>query len=159
MVKNFKHTVILGKLETKFLAPFEDEDCTIITMNEHEDSYVIPRIDYWFDIHEEPTREEADYTKDNFPFEECEKLVHGKRFVTTTAYLIAYAILQGATKISLYGMRFTDDGNPRRQRELHNVREMLFFCMGRGIEIEICEEDVEYLFPQHIPDDGVDFDQ
>ena len=89
---------------------------------------------------------------------ECEKLVKGKRFVTTTAYLIAWCILQGATKIYLYGMRFTDDGNPRRQRELHNVREMIFFCMGRGIEVEICEEDIPYLFPEHIPEIGMDFD-
>ena len=128
-------------------------------MNSHYDEYLLPRVDLWFDIHEEPTREKADYTKDNFPFEECEKLVHGKRFVTTTAYLIAWCILQGATKIYLYGMRFTDDGNPRRQRELHNVREMLFFCMGRGIEIEVCEEDIPYLFPEHVPDAGMDFDQ
>lgn len=154
-----KEYCILGKLESKYLAPYENPDITIISMNSHCDEYLLPRVDLWFDIHEEPTREKADYTKDNFPFEECEKLVHGKRFVTTTAYLIAWCILQGATKIYLYGMRFTDDGNPRRQRELHNVREMLFFCMGRGIEIEICDEDIEYLFPEHIPEDGVDFDQ
>ena len=155
-----KHIVILGKLESKYyFTDYDNPDLEVWSMNSHWDEAMLPRVDKWFDIHEEPTRETTDFTKDNFPFEECEKLVHGKRFVTTTAYLIAYAILQGATKISLYGMRFTDDGNPRRQRELHNVREMLFFCMGRGIEIEICEEDVEYLFPQHIPDDGVDFDQ
>jgi len=154
-----KEYCILGKLESKYLAPYENPDITIISMNSHYDEYLLPRVDLWFDVHEEPTREKADYTKDNFPFEECEKLVHGKRFVTTTAYLIAWCILQGATKISLYGMRFTDDGNPRRQRELHNVREMLFFCMGRGIEIEICEEDIPYLFPEHVPDAGMDFDQ
>ena len=154
-----KEYCILGKLESKYLAPYDNTDITIISMNSHCDEYLLPRVDLWFDIHEEPTREKADYTKDNFPFEECEKLVHGKRFVTTTAYLIAWCILQGATKIYLYGMKFTDDGNPRRQRELHNVREMLFFCMGRGIEIEICDEDIEYLFPEHIPEDGVDFDQ
>lgn len=154
-----KEYCILGKLESKYLAPYENPDITIISMNSHYDEYLLPRVDLWFDIHEEPTREKADYTKDNFPFEECEKLVHGKRFVTTTAYLIAWCILQGATKISLYGMRFTDDGNPRRQRELHNVREMLFFCMGRGIEIEVCEEDIPYLFPEHVPDAGMDFDQ
>ena len=154
-----KHITILGKLESKFYADFEDPNNEIWSMNSHQDEFLIPRVDKWFDIHEEPTRENADYTKENFPFEKCEKLVKGKRFVTTTAYLIAFAILQGATKISLYGMRFTDDGNPRRQRELHNVREMLFFCMGRGIEIEICEEDVEYLFPEHITEIGMDFDQ
>lgn len=154
-----KEYCIIGKLETKFLAPFENKDITIISMNSHYDECMLPRVDLWFDIHEEPTRENADYTKDNFPFEECHKLVNGRRFCSTMAYMIAWCILQGATKISLYGSKFSDDGNPRRQRELHNVREMLFFCMGKNIEIEICEDDVEYLFPEHIPDEGADFDQ
>ena len=53
----------------------------------------------------------------------------------------------------------TDDGNVRRQRELHNVRELLFFAMGKGIEIDICKDDVNDLFPEHVPDSGADFDQ
>ena len=75
------------------------------------------------------------------------------------AYMIAFAILKGATKISLFGSKFQDDGNPRRQRELHNVREMLFFAMGKGIEIYICEEDEPYLFPEYVSIEGQDFDQ
>ena len=152
-----KHFVILGKLETKYLAPFDDSNCTIISMNKHFDEDFIPRVDKWFDLHEEPKKLDADYTKDNFPFEECHELVHGKRFVTTTAYLIAWCILQGATEISLYGMRFTPD-HERRVRELHNVREMIYFCWGRGIKINICEDDEQYLIPEHIPEDGQDFD-
>ena len=152
-----KHIVLLGKLESKFMAPFEDITCEIWSMNKHIDEDMLPRVDKWFDLHQQPVRQNADITINNFPFEECEKLVHGKRFCTTTAYMIAYAILQGATKISLYGMRFTPD-HIRRQRELHNVREMIFFAWGRGIEIEI-PEDYEYLIPEHIPADGQDFDQ
>lgn len=154
-----KHFAILGKLESKYNCNFDDKDITIISMNSHWDESMLPRVDLWFDIHEEPTRENADYTKDNFPFEKCHELVHGRRFCSTMAYMIAWCILQGANKISFYGSRFEDDGNPRRQRELHNVREMLFFAMGKGIEIEICEEDIEYLFPEHIPEIGMDFDQ
>lgn len=151
-----KHITILGKLETKFLADF-DSDTEIWSMNSHADEDMIPRVDKWFDIHQEPTREKSDYTVDNFPFEECHNLVHGRRFCTTAAYLIAFAILQGADKISLYGMRFTPD-HPRRARELHNVREMIFFAWGRGVEVE-APEDSEFLIPEHIPDDGQDFDQ
>ena len=154
-----KEYCIIGKLETKFYAPFDNKEITFLSMNSHWDESMLPSNILWFDIHEEPTRENANYTKDNFPFEECHKLVHGRRFCSTMAYMIAWCILQGAEKISIYGSRFEDDGNPRRQRELHNVREMLFFCLGRGIEIEICEEDVEYLFPEHIPEIGMDFDQ
>lgn len=152
------HITILGKLESKYLADFEDKDNLIISMNQHWDEDMLPRVDKWFDLHEIPVRENCDYTKENFPFEECHELVHGKRFCTTAAYLIAWAVLQGADKISLYGMKFTPD-HERRIRELHNVREMIYFCWGRGIEVEVCPEDIEYLIPEHIPLDGADFDQ
>ena len=152
------HIQILGKLETKYNCDWEDTDSQIWSMNSHWDQDLLPRVDKWFDLHEVPTREVSDYTKENFPFEECHELVHGKRFCTTAAYLIAFAVLQGAKKISLYGMRFTPD-HERRIRELHNVREMIYFCWGRGIEVYVCPEDVEYLIPEHIPMDGADFDQ
>lgn len=152
-----KHICILGKLPSKFMAPF-DEDCEIWSMNLHDDEFLIPRVDKWFDLHTEPARPNCEYTINNFPFEQCHDLVHGRRFVTTTAYLIAFAILQGAEKISLYGMRFQADGNSRRQRELHNVRELIFFAWGKGIQVEV-PEDSEYLIPEHIPDEGADFDQ
>lgn len=149
---------ILGKLETKYACPFEDPDLKIISMNKHSDEVMIPRVDLWFDLHEIPNRENCDYTKDNFPFEECHELVHGKRFCTSAAYLIAWCILQGADEIHLYGMQFTPD-HERRARELHNVREMIYFCWGRGINIIVGDEDIPYLIPEHIPMDGADFDQ
>ena len=155
-----KHIVILGKLQSKYdFTDYDDKDTEVWSMNKHfDETFLDPRI-VFFDLHEHPEKEDAKYTKQNFPFEECHKLVHGRRFVTTMAYLIAYAILQGAEKISIYGAKFIDDGNSRRQRELHNVREMLFFAMGRGIEIFINPNDVDDLFPEHIVEDGEDFDQ
>lgn len=154
-----KHIQILGKLQTKFLADFDDKESEIWSMNLHDDEFLLPRVDVWFDLHTKPQKSKANYTKKNFPFEKCHELVKGKRFCTTAAYLIAYAIIKGAEKISLYGMRFIGDGNPRRQRELHNVREMLFFCIGKGIEVYICPEDVRYLFPEYNIDENADFDQ
>lgn len=153
-----KHIQILGKLSSKYLADFEDKDSEIWSMNLHDDAFLLPRVDKWFDLHENPILQQAHFNKHNFPFEECHKLVKGRRFCTTSAYLMAFAILQGATKISLYGMKFIPD-HARRVRELHNVREMLFFCLGRGIEINICEEDKPYLFPEYVPEEGKDFDQ
>lgn len=149
---------ILGKLQSKYLVDFQDKDLEIWSMNVHDDEYLLPRVDKWFDLHTYPERQNADYNKDNFPFEKCHELV-GRRFYSTMAYMIAFAVLQGATTIQIFGSRYNDDGNPRRQRELHNVREMLFYCLGKGINIEICNEDIDYLFPEHVPDDGMDFDQ
>ena len=156
-----KHIVILGKLESKHLCPyFNNPDVEIWSMNSHwDESLLAGPVDKWFDLHHNPERENADYTIENFPFEECHKLVHGRRFCTTMAYMMAFAVLQGAEKLSIYGARFSDDGNSRRARELHNVREMLFFLMAKDVEIEICEEDKEYLFPEHIVSEDEDFDQ
>lgn len=153
-----KHFVILGKLQSKYDFRDYNDDVTVISMNKHFDAEFLERVDYWFDLHENPENKEAQFTKQNFPFEECHKLV-GRRFYTTMAYMIAWCVLQNADKISIYGAKFTDDGNIRRQRELHNVREMLFYCMGKGIEIFINPNDIDDLFPEHIVDDGEDFDQ
>ena len=154
-----KEIVLLGKLESKYLFDrYDDPNVEVFSMNKHfDEQFLDPRIK-WFDLHINPDKEDADYTIDNFPFEECNKLM-GRRFCTTMAYLIAFAILQKAEKISIYGCRFTPDGNSRRERELHNVREWICYALGKGIIVEICEEDKEYLFPEHIVQDNEDFDQ
>ena len=152
-----KKIAILGKLETKYHAPFNDSEWEIWSMNKHNDEDLIPRVDKWFDIHINPVKKNADVLRDDFPFEECKKLVGGNYFVTISSYLIAYAILQGAEEIALYGMRFTID-HERRQRELENVRQLIFFAKGRGIKISI-PYDKDYLLPEHIIKEGEDYDQ
>ncbi len=152
-----KKIAILGKLETKYSAPWDDLEYEIWSMNKHIDEAMLPRIDKWFDLHENPVKKDADFLKENFPFDACHELVHGRRYCTTAAYLIAYAILCGATTIALYGMRFDPD-HERRARELANVRQLIFFAWGRGIEVLI-PEDYKALIPEHITDEGQDFDQ
>lgn len=148
---------ILGKLETKYEAPFYDPSWEIWSMNKHFDEELIPRVDKWFDIHIHPAKPDADVLRDDFPFAECHKLAGGRYFCTIASYLIAYAILQGATEIALYGMRFTLD-HDRRARELHNVRQWIFFALGRGIKVSI-PFDKEYLLPEMTPPEGGDYDQ
>ena len=156
-----KKLAILGKLETKFAAPFEDESVEIWSMNKHVDEKLIPRVDIWFDIHNNTKantyNKDAQITKDNFPFEECHKLVGGMYFNNTVSYLIAYAIIKGFEEISLYGMRFYSD-HERRQGELYNVRQMIFFARGRGIKVRI-PVDKEYLLPEVKVMEGREFDQ
>jgi len=152
-----KKIAILGKLETKYDAPFDDKSWEIWSMNKHKDEELIPRVDKWFDIHINPDKKDADVLREDFPFDECKQLAGGNYFVTITSYLIAYAILKGATHIALYGMRFTID-HERRQRELENVRQWIFFALGRGIEVSI-PSDKEYLLPEHIIKEGEDYDQ
>lgn len=152
-----KKIAILGKLNTKLKAPFDDKSWEIWSMNLHKDEPLLLRVDKWFDIHIKPEKLDADVLRYQFPFEECEKLVGGKYFKCTPAYLIAYAILQKATDIALYGMKFQAD-HERRRGELQNVQNMIWFAKGRGINV-IAPYDKLELMPEHIPEINKDFDQ
>ena len=130
-----KKLAILGKLDTKFNAPFDDPNYDIWAFNLHSDENQIKRVDVWFDIHtHEWVNPKAIIKRDNFPFDECHKLVGGHYFNNTVSYLIALAILKGYKEIELYGMRF-NSGEEVRKQEYNNVRELIFFAKGRGIKI------------------------
>ena len=124
---------ILGKLPTKHRAPFNDKNWDIWAFNIHSD--MLPRVTKWFDIHANGANPNADITRANFPFKECEELVGGQYFNNSVSYLIAYAILQGYKEIALYGMRFDAAHETRRNGEYQNVRELMFFAKGRGIKV------------------------
>lgn len=132
-MRNYK-VAILGKLPTKFNAPFEDSTWDIWAYNYHTDAYRFPRITTWFDLHKEKPNPNAQITRDTFPFLACEKLVGGTYFNNTAPYLIAFAILKRYKEIALYGMRFTAD-QEERLAQRQNVRELLFFAKGRKIKV------------------------
>lgn len=125
---------ILGKLDTKFKAPFKDMSWDIWSMNIHRDAEQLSRITLWFDIHAHRPNPRADIKRENFPFKEVEELVGGQYFNNSVSYMIAYAILKGYKEIALYGMRFTTGGETRNN-EFNNVRELIFFAKGRGIKV------------------------
>lgn len=128
-----KKVAILGKLPTKFDAPFDNKDWDIWAFNWHNEQ--LPRITRWFDIHANGTNPKADITRANFPFKEVEELVGGQYFNNSVSYLIAYAILKGYKEIALYGMRFDAAHEARRNGEYQNVRELLFFAKGKGLKV------------------------
>jgi hypothetical protein len=148
-----KKIAILGKLNTKYYAPFGNPDWEIWTMGKHKDHDLIPRIDKCFDIHKNPTNKDA-IMRDEFPIDDCIRLVGGEYFNNTSSWLIAYAILEGATDIALYGMRFEQD-HDLRQKQYNNVRELIFFAKGRGINVTSYDEVMlkEYKYA-----DNQDFD-
>lgn len=124
---------ILGKIETKFKAPFGNSDFDIWAFNYHPEE--IPRVDLWVDIHAKNPNPKAVLTRDNFPFSECHNLLGGNYFNNTASYLIALGIIKGYKEIHLYGMRFKSDKESRKN-EYQNVRELIFFAKGRGVEIK-----------------------
>ena len=136
-----KKVAILGKLDTKFKAPFNDDSFDIWAFNKHDDEAQIPRVDVWFDIHKDVVKPGAHIKRADFPFEDVEKLVGGNYFNNTVSYLIAYAIIQGYEEIQLYGMRFWTDFE-QRKLEYQNVRELIFFAKGKGIKISAPVDEV-----------------
>lgn len=153
-----KKIAILGKLKTKYEAPFNDNSWEIWSMNLHADAQFIPRVDKWFDLHKNPDNINADYLRSNFDFDACRELVGGNYFNNTVSFMIAFAILEGATHINLYGMRFECD-HERRHGEYQNVRELVFFARGRGIKVEAPFDEILLKdFPIYSEDDYKDFD-
>ena len=136
-----KKVAILGKLPTKFDAPFEDMSWDIWTMNLHSDYEKIPRVSLLFDIHARDYNPKADITRKNYPFKNAEKLLGGNYFNNSVSYMIAYAILMGYKEIALFGMRFNSD-TERRKVEYINVRELIFFAKGRGIKITAPSDEI-----------------
>lgn len=130
-----KKLVILGKLKTKFKAPFDDLSYDIWAFNKHQDEDLIPRVDVWFDIHNTGFNPDADVLRKDLPIDDLIDLVGGKYFNNSVSYLIAYAILKGYKEILLYGMRFVNDVEIRKG-QYHNVRELIFYAKGKGIKID-----------------------
>ena len=123
---------ILGKLVSKYNAPFEDMSYDIWTLNYHQEE--LPRVTLWFDLHTKNPNPRANITRANYPFKEAETLVSGNYYNNTFSYMIAYAILKGYKEIEIYGCRFLHDQEIREQQRA-SVRELVMFARGRGIKV------------------------
>lgn len=122
---------ILGKLVSKYNAPFWDMSYDIWTCNYNEP---LPRVDHIFDIHSHGANPKATITRSNYPFKEAETLVSGNYYNNTFSYMIAFAVLLQYKEIELYGVRLYDD-HEIREYQRQNVRELIFFARGRGIKV------------------------
>ena len=136
---------ILGKLPSKYFAPFADMSYDIWTGNYNE---VLARVDHIFDIHSHGANPKATITRSNYPFRDVERLLGGQYFNNTFSYMIAFAILLQYKEIELYGVRLYDD-HEIREHQRQNVRELIFFARGRGIKVsapadECLLEEYEY---------------
>lgn len=151
---------ILGKLKTKYDCPyFDNADWEVWSMNLHNDHNIFKnKVDKFFDLHISPKNKESIHL-DDFPLKELEKFVGGQYFNNISAILIAYAIFTGAKKIYLAGMQFIEDseGLDKRLKQYYNVREMIWFAKGQGIEVEINEAD-KILMLEYIRGEKEDYD-
>lgn len=147
-----KKVAILGKLDTKLKAPFDNPEWDIWSVNRRPNEEPLPRVDLWFDLHFTPFTEGQDFTRDNFPFKETEKLLGGHYFNNTVSYVIAYAIIKGYREIALYGMRFTTSAE-KHIKQYENVRELIFFAKGKGIIVTApFDEIMTAQYPEYTPE-------
>ena len=141
---------ILGKLPSKYQAPFADTTFQIWGCNVHDMSK-IPRFDLWFDIHKNISSYNENIrakliTRDKYPLEKVLDLLGGNYLNNSISYMIMYAVLQGATEIALFGVSLSN-GEEIRTKQLNNLREILFYCKGRGIKVSSIEENVLATYP------------
>lgn len=129
-----KKVAILGKLPSRLYAPFDDKSWEIWSVNRRPGEKELPRIDKWFDLHFIPFTEGQDFTRENFPFTEIDKMLGGHYFNNTISYLIAFALLKDYKEIALYGMTFSSEAE-KKIKQYENVRELIFFAKGRGVKV------------------------
>ena len=137
---------IIGKLPSKFQAPYDDSSYQIWGCNVHEDMYKIPRYDLWFDIHNKPSRynnipEEKLFLRKDFNFDKAKKLLGGDYLNNSMSIMVMEAIMREADEIRLYGCRLDSDSEIRT-KQLENLRELLFFAKGKGIKVYSYENNV-----------------
>jgi gamma-glutamylcyclotransferase (GGCT)/AIG2-like uncharacterized protein YtfP len=162
-----KIAIVGGAPSSAHLAPFNDPEWKIWVLGVRADIY--PRIDKIFEIHEyletdpekhiEPVSPQyyqslqkftcpvvvADNcpfdhpNKQVFPYAEAEQMIGSTYLTSTCAYMMALAILEGATAIGLWGVDMSvDDEEYFYQRPC--MEQWIGYAKGRGIEVVIPKE-------------------
>jgi len=140
-----------------FEAPYKDESWEIWGLNGAYER--IPRYNRWFEIHSvehhrktgtppgymEHLQNAASlgrlYTKEPFPYETLrlpkDKLIEqfGSYFTSTIAWMIGFAIQEGATEIGLWGVDMTGPDEYQKQRA--GCEYLLGYAKGKGIKITL----------------------
>lgn len=158
-----KVAIVCGAPSSEFLAPFGDKSWEIWVLGNRVQRYLDKRITRIFEIHDH-LPEQSDpgsYAKRLlslgvpvivgekfpvqlhemlafFPYEEVERMFGSTYLTSSPAYMIAYAVLNGATEIAIYGVDLSiSDHEYFWQRPC--VEAWIGFAKGRGIKVTIPE--------------------
>lgn len=161
-MKELKIAIVGGAPQTRELAPFGDESWQIWVLGNQIDYYAAEekRADLVFEVHENLTEHKdpekyLEFVKafgapmvvspkysewgEPYPYEAANALLDGEYLTSSPAYMMAYAILQGATEIGIYGVEMAiDDHEYFKQRP--SMYAWIAYAKGRGIKITIPEE-------------------
>ena len=153
-----KVAIVCGSPSSEFLAPFDDESWEVWVLGNRFDRFSSKRVTRIFEIHDDLTQHASEYPQwlvdkglplivgekfpikegnvVEFPFDACKELIGQDYLSSSSAYMMGYAILQGATHIGIYGVDMaTDDHEYFWQRPC--MEGWIQFAKGRGIEVII----------------------
>lgn len=158
-----KVAIVCGSPSTEFLAPFNDESWEVWVLGNRLDRFKDKRVTRVFEIHEDLSEHQdpeayceflassghylivgENFPINNadievFPYKEAQALSKFVTLASSPAYMMAYAILNGATEIAIYGVDMAvDDHEYFWQRPC--MWGWVRFAEGRGIKITIPEQ-------------------
>jgi len=145
---------IVGGSPTAFQAPFDDLEWDVWVCGNQLDQYQGKRVSLAWEIHDTLNEHPKEYPQWLinqgiplmvgemfpikgplvFPFAKARELMQGDFLTSTPAYMMAYAILQGATHIRIYGVDMAVD-SPEYFYQQPVMREWIGFARGRGIDV------------------------
>lgn len=145
-----------GSPSTEMLAPFDDLDYEIWVLGNRCDKY--PRFDRIFEIHDDLSEKPDNYPAwlvslgkplvvgeafplegERFPYDAATELLGDLYLTSSSAAMLAYAILKGYDDVSLYGVDMAvDDHEYFWQRPCMEM--WVGFAKGRGINVHIPKE-------------------
>lgn len=155
-----KVAIVCGSPSSEFLAPFDDPEWEIWVLGNRLNKFDGKRVTRVFEIHDDLAQHQAGYaawlvSKNiplvvgegfpekashvlTFPFAEAEKLFGSTYLTSSPAYMMALALLEGATEIGVYGVDMAvDDNEYFWQRPC--MEAWIGFAKGRGVKITLPE--------------------
>lgn len=159
-----KVAIVCGAPSSEFMAPYDDKSWEIWVLGNRYQRHIDKRITRIFEIHNNLS-EHADpelyqsvlielskkyalivsetfkgsgQSIEVFPYKQVERLYGSLYLTSSPAYMIAYALLNGATEIGLYGVDLSiSDHEYFWQRPC--VEAWIGFAKGRGVKVYIPE--------------------
>lgn len=154
-----KIAIVCGSPSSEYLAPF-DTEWEIWVLGSRISNYKGKRVDRIFEIHEDVSHYPEEFSRwatelkiplvvstkwahmqdhvEVFPFEKAEEMMGSTYLTSSTAYMMAYAIMEQPDEIAVYGVDMAvDDDEYFRQRPC--VEAWMGLAKGKGIKITIPE--------------------
>lgn len=156
-----KVAIVGGAPTSDYLAPFDDPEWQIWVLGNQMDRHLNRKVDRIFEVHDNLSEHDPNYPQwlvdlnipltvsDKFPVEADHVEVYPKQaaikimgdgyFSSSPAYMMAYAILSGATHIGIYGVDMSvNDHEYFKQRPA--MYAWMAYARAKGIEITIPKE-------------------